>query len=166
VYAIKFTDSLGDNFVVATETGESVSKGSDNDTRDASLYAYHYIISGDSVKLTWKLSDYIKDCPVDLAAEFYKNAFSITDIDSDGTAEIWLLYKLVCRGDVSPGTLKLFMYENGSKAGMRGTTKMQVGEHQFTGGNYSFDEPFNKRSQAFKDYAVALWKKNYLEKWE
>jgi len=168
IYAVQFSDSVGNNIVLATETGEtkSATTSEDSDAKDARLYVWHYLVSGDTAKLLWKLTDYEKECPFDIYASFLKKSFAITDINNDGKSEVWMMYKLGCRSDVSPVTLKLFMYENGVKAAMRGTTKTQVGEHQFMGGNYSLDENFKKAALPLRAYAETLWKKNVLENWE
>jgi len=62
VNAVRFTDNLGDNIVITTETGETNSKSSaDEGYKDAALYAYHFYIKSDSAQPSWKINDYIKD---------------------------------------------------------------------------------------------------------
>lgn len=162
-------DSGGQHIVLTTETGETRSKmeTDDNDSyRDAALYAYHYLTSGDSAKLTWKLYDFIKECPVDISAGFIKNTFAVTDLNKDGTAEVWLMYKTVCHGDVSPSDMKIIMYEGEKKYAVRGTNKVKVSEKEYMGGEYSFDDAFKKAPKEFSQYATTLWEKNILEKWD
>jgi hypothetical protein len=167
VYAVRYADSFGDHILVATETGEIATKNAADDSyRDATLYAYNYAVLRDSVKLTWKLTDYVKECPVDISASYIKDAFAVTDLNKDGKAEVWLMYKTVCRGDVSPGTMKIIMYENDRKSAIRGTNKVKYTEKDYTGGEYSFDDSFKKGPAVFRDYATALWEKNILETWE
>ncbi|HYE56510.1 MAG TPA: hypothetical protein VD996_16790, partial [Chitinophagaceae bacterium] len=86
--AVSWTDSSGHHIVVTTETGAYESRNDVSGGSDAELFAYHYIKSGDSLKLTWKLYDHIKDCPVDIVAAFVKNTFAVTDLDKNGQAEI------------------------------------------------------------------------------
>ena len=69
VNAVSFKGSLGHNIVITTETGETQSKV-EPDSRDAALYAYHFYSKGDSIQTSWKINDYIKDCPVDLKANY------------------------------------------------------------------------------------------------
>src|SRR5690348_14882254 len=70
VHAVKWTDSLGLNYLIATETGRIYSKVKDEeDLFDAFLYTYHYVVKNDSAKLIWKIYDYNKGCDLDL--DFY-----------------------------------------------------------------------------------------------
>jgi hypothetical protein len=165
--AAKFTDKEGEHIVITTETGETQSKNGDGDDyRDAALYAYHYLIQSGAYKATWTLYDFVKDCPVDIAANFVRKTFAVTDLDNNGTAEVWLMYKTVCHGDVSPSDLKIIMHEGDKKYAMRGTNKVQVSKTEYEGGKYTFDQAFNTAPASFKQYAQKLWKKNLLEKWD
>jgi hypothetical protein len=149
---------------ITTETDRVASKN-EPDGSDVFLYAYHYSIKSDSTTLKWKLTDFVKDCAFDWIAGFIKNSFAVTDLDKNGEAEVWLMYRIVCRSDVSPADMKIIMYENGKKYAVRGTTKVQFAEKEYTGGEYSFDEAFKKAPEAFRQYAEKLWKKNMLETW-
>jgi hypothetical protein len=167
VNAVRWTDSSGAHMVITTETGETQSKQAPDDGyRDAALYAYHYLVKGDSIKLTWKVYDFIKDCPADLKANYIKNTFAVTDLNKDGRAEVWLMYKMVCHGDVSPSDMKIIMYEESKKYAARGTNKVKVSEKEYLGGDYKFDEAFKKAPGVFRQYAAQLWKKNIMETWE
>ena len=132
INAVRWTDNMGDNIVLTTETGETASKKAEDDSyRDAALYAYHFLIKGDSTILSWKLYDFIKDCPVDIEANFIKNTFSVTDLNKNGVAEVWLMYKTACHGDVSPANMKIIMYEDNKKHAVRGTNKVKVSEKDY-----------------------------------
>jgi len=136
------------------------------DNRDAAFYAYHFYSKGDSIQTSWKINDYIKDCPVDLKANYIKQTFAVTDLNKDGKAEVWLMYKTVCHGDVSPSDMKIIMYEAGNKYAVRGTNKVKVSEKGYMGGEYKFDDALKKAPQVFRQYAEQLWKKNILETWD
>lgn len=58
-------------------------------------------------KQTWKIYDYISDCFVDIKAKFIDNTFEITDLDNNGIAEIWLMYKTSCSGSLDPSDMKI-----------------------------------------------------------
>jgi hypothetical protein len=164
--AVRWTDKSGDNIVITTETGVTVNKKDPSDDfRDAELYAYHFIVGKDSSNLTWKVYDFIKECPLDIAANFVKNTFQVTDLNNDGVAEVWLMYKLVCHGDVSPCDMKIIMYQGQQKYAMRGQNKVQVSDNEFYGGDYKFDKAFTEGPTTFKDYATKLWDKNSIETW-
>jgi hypothetical protein len=107
VQALRYTDRTGTYTVLATHT-----KSAGNVPR-ADLYAYQYPATG--VAPTWQVHDFIADCPLDLQARFRPKGVTVTDLDQNGTAEVWLVYRTVCRGDVSPSTQKIIMYEGKRK---------------------------------------------------
>ncbi len=164
--AVRWTDKLGDNIVITTETGETINKTAPSDDyRDAALYAYHYIVAKDSINLTWKVYDFIKECPLDIEANFVKNTFQVTDLNNDGVAEVWLMYKTICHGDISPCDMKIIMYQGTQKYAMRGQNKVQVSDKAFYGGDYKFDKAFLDGPTIFKDFAIKLWDKNIMQTW-
>jgi len=165
--AIRWTDNLGDNIVITSETGIYKSKKfkHESDGSDAELFAYHFIIKKDSIKQTWKVYDFIQDCIVDIEASFVKNTFRVTDLNKDGVAEIWLMYKTACHGDISPCDMKIIMYQGQQKYAMRGQNKVQVSENEFYGGDYKFDKAFTDGPNEFREFAKKLWDKNIMQKW-
>lgn len=166
--AWSWTDDLGDHLLLTTETGIHLSPKFDheNEGLDAEIFAYHFIITDDNTTQTWKIYDYIRDCPVDIEATFISNTTKITDLNEDGVAEIWLMYKTACRGDVSPSDMKLIMYEGTNKYAMRGQNKVQLSDNEYYGGDYTFDRAFKQSTKAFKNHAKAMWEKNILQTWE
>ncbi|WP_425562960.1 M949_RS01915 family surface polysaccharide biosynthesis protein [Mucilaginibacter gynuensis] len=165
--AVKYKDSGGEYLVITTETGETPTKNSEMEGRDAALYAYHYTIEGNGVyKSTWQTYDFIKDCPVDINASFIPGTFAVTDLDKNGKAEVWLMYKTVCHGDVSPSNMKIIMHEGDKKYAVRGTNKVKLSATETEGGKYTFDEVFKNGPEAFRQYAAKLWQKNIMETWK
>ena len=161
VNAVRWTDNSGDNIVIATETAISESKSKDGDyLRSAALDAWHYILQNGSWKQTWKLHDFIKDCYLELEADYVKNTFAITDLDKDGKSEVWLMYRTVCHGDISPSTQKIIMYQGDAKYAIRGESKVKVSDTETIGGTFTYDEAFKRGPASFRDYAIKLWKKN------
>lgn len=164
--AVRWTDQMGDNIVITAETGDMESKpGLYEDYREAALYAYHFIVDGDSIRQTWRVYDFIKECPVDIEANFIKNTFQITDLNNDGAAEIWLMYIVTCTSDVSPVEMKIIMYQGSQKYAMRGHTKVEASKGEFMGGDYKFDKAFNEAPSEFRDFAKKLWKAHIMERW-
>jgi len=163
--AYKWNDADGEHLLLRTKTGETTSRGHDKEESffDAALYVFHFIVQKDSLQLTWKVQDYVKECELDLTADFIKNSFAITDLDKNNKAEIWLMYKLACRGDVSPALQKIIMYEGSKKYAVRGATKVPVNDKEYIGGEMTFDESFKSASTSFKEYASKLWDKYELE---
>lgn len=164
-HAVTWTDSSGTHFVVASETG-NVENRKQPENQDAELFAYHYSRTTAGFQLSWKLYDFIKDCPVDIKASFIKNTFAVTDLNQNGQAEVWLMYKTVCHGDVSPNDMKIVMYENDRKYAVRGRNKVSVSEKETIGGEFRFDAAFRNGPQAFRTYATKLWNRNIMETWD
>lgn len=164
--AVRWIDESGVNLVVMTETEETENKSASSEGyRDKSLYAHHFLLFEDSISQTWKVTDYIKECPLDIAANFVKNTFQVTDLDKDGTAEVWLMYIVTCTSDVSPVEMKIIMYEGTQKFAMRGHNQVDVGNGQLEGGDYKFDKAFNQGPEVFRNFAKKLWKANIRAKW-
>jgi hypothetical protein len=168
--AIRWTDKLGDNIVVTSETGEYQSKSKKelafrDSFRDAELFAYHYIIKKDTIVQIWNVYDFIKECPTDIEANFVKNTFQVTDLNNDGVAEVWLMYKTACHGDISPCDMNIIMYQGQQKFAMRGQNKVQVSDKELIGGDYKFDKAFIDGPTTFKEFAKNLWDKNIMQTW-
>lgn len=165
--AISWTDNTGDNIVITTETGSYQNKKikHEMDGADAEVFAYLYQIKSDSIIQRWKVYDFVADCPLDIEASFVKNTLQVTDLDNNGIAEVWLMYYTACRGDVSPLTLKIIMYEGKQKYAIRGLSKVfegtdDKGVAHYAGGGYKYDEAFTNGPKEFLDFAKKLWKKN------
>ena len=100
VEAIRWTDRSGEHYLLLNETGEEPTD--EQGYRNAFLWGYHFLNTDSGTKRVWTFMDFVQDCPVDIEARFLRNALRITDLDNDGIAEVWLLYQLACKGDVSP----------------------------------------------------------------
>lgn len=160
--AVRYTDRSGDYIVLISETGiyrnEKIEH--ENDGGDAELYSYCFAVKQNSFEQVWKVYDFIHDCPVDIVASFVKDTFQVTDLNNDGIAEVWLMYRTVCHGDVSPCNMKIIMYQGRQKFAMRGENKDQTGY----GGTYRFDSAFMNGRKEFREFAKKLWNKHI--EWE
>lgn len=164
---IQWKDGGVDNIVIISETGSFQSDKFNHEYEglDAELFAYHFSRVNDEYQLIWKVYDFISDCPVDIEATFIKNTLQVTDLNKNGIAEIWLMYKTACRGDVSPSDMKVIMYEGLKKYAMRGQNIVQLSEEEMYGGEYTFDNAFNSGPKDFRVFAKSLWDKNILQVW-
>ena len=164
VQALRYTDRTGTYTVLATETGprpdpDPATPGSEGQRAD--LYAYHYPATGPTP--SWQVHDFVDDCILDLEARFLPKALTVTDLDQDGTAEVWLVYRTTCRGDVSPSTQKIIMYEGSRKYAVRGTSRITLGG-QHDGGTYTLDAAWQAAPAAFRQHAVQLWQQHRDER--
>jgi hypothetical protein len=163
VQALRYTDRTGTYTVLATERGPAPDPAAlSSDGRRADLYAYQYPATGPAP--SWQVHDFVADCPLDLEARFLPKSLSVTDLDQDGTAEVWLAYRTTCRGDVSPSIQKIIMYEGPRKYAMRGTARIAVGNGQFDGGTYTLDAAWQAAPVTFRQHAARLWQQHRDEK--
>ncbi|MBK7375584.1 MAG: hypothetical protein IPJ02_08520 [Chitinophagaceae bacterium] len=167
VQAVRWTDKTGENIVILTVTDKTQSKNAPDDGySDGALYAYHYLVSGDSSKQTWRVFDFVKECPVDMFLYFVDKTFTVTDLNKNGVAEVWIMYKVSCQGDVSPIPMKIVMYQDNKKFAVRGTTRVKVSANEYMGGEFTLDEAFKNAPAEFRQYAEKLWKQNKVETWK
>lgn len=167
----KWTDRNGKNLVFLTETGAFVDKNIKHEfeySADAELYAYCYDLDSTQPALKWKIFDFIRDCPVDIVAEFIANSLEITDLDKNGIAEVWAIYKTVCHSDVSPLDMKIIMYEGVQKYAIRGENRIQTGigdsgKPVYMGGDYKMDDNFKKGPVVFRNYGEKLWRQYSID---
>jgi hypothetical protein len=162
VQALRYTDHTGTYTVLATQSGPAPDPAAQaSDGQRADLYAYQYPTSGPAP--TWQLHDFVADCPLDIAAEFRPKSLTVTDLDQDGTAEVWLVYRTTCRGDVSPSTQKIIMHEGAQKYAVRGTSRIAIGNGQHDGGTYTLDAAWQAAPAAFRQHATQLWQQHRAE---
>ena len=161
VAGAKWEDKTGENILLITETSEKTQSG---DSRMKELFGYHYIINGGDAKLLWKINDFIKDCPLDITLSYLPKSISITDLDKNGIAESSFLYKMSCKGDVSPDDLKLIMHEAETKFAIRGIMKLIINRETIEKGETNIDPVFDKAPKEFLDYAKSQWNKYQTEK--
>jgi hypothetical protein len=166
VQAVRWTDSLGDNVVVLTTATQRSKNAADDGYSDGVLSAFHYLVSPGSARLTWKVHDEVRECPVDMFLYFIKKTFAVTDLNKDGKAEVWMMYRVSCQGDVSPVPTKIIMYQENKKFAVRGTSRVKLSPKAYMGGDCAFDDAFKNAPAPFQQYAKKLWKLHRAETFE
>jgi hypothetical protein len=168
VAGARWLDGNGENILILTQTGafeSAIAKKQDdpdnaeNDMRDAELFGYHYVAMKGEYQLLWKIYDFVKECPFDLDVGFLPNSLAVTDLDHDGIGESTFLYKLACRSDINPATLKLIMHEGKDKFAIRGSTKTAD-----SGGEKVIDPSYSKAPAIFKEFSLQRWEEFVEEK--
>jgi hypothetical protein len=161
--AKKWHDAMGENWLVLYETGAYIEKGMTDASAKLSAVLFQKTDTGFVKK--WKMMDQVLACELDITCTFYDDHLSITDLDSNGVAEITMLYALSCKGDVSPNEKKLIMYEAGKKYAIRGEEAMIL-QRDTIGGNFTADSSFSKAPAVFRSFAEERWKKFGLQQYE
>lgn len=189
-----WSDSLGTNFLILAGTG--LVQGQNEDEQSQQIFASHYVSTDTGYRLLWKLTDGVLDCPLDLEAGFLPGSTGITDLDKDGIAETTLVYRLSCRGDVSPSDMKLIMHEDTVKFALRGVRWMDIPfddpvsppvkfptetnvnletlpgysgkdeEYAATFGRYRTEKEFAKAPRAFIQFARSHWLRHAKESFD
>lgn len=162
---VKWKDKEGNHIVFYTATGLYDSRSEDpEDGVSAEIFAYHYVY-GESLMTTkevWTLHDHIFDCPLATILEFTDRPLYVTDLNSDGVAEVWLIYRGGCSGDIGPFGMTVVMHEGNKKYTMDGEVKVVLHNKKQIGGEYQFDGNFQNASGEIKKYAEKLWKEHCL----
>jgi len=169
VASARWDDDNGDNILLVTETKKKEvpdKKYPEETVFEKELYGYHYILSGSSAKLLWKIQDFEKDCMFDITLEYIPKSLSITDLNNNGIAESTFIYKMTCRGDVSPALFKLMMHENENKYAIRGEGIVKTPTESYGTGKMNVDKSFNDAPDEFLKYAKEQWNKFKFERFE
>lgn len=152
VATLSFTDKLGENFIIVEEReGTTGSTGKE-------LYASHFA-GKDSLTRLWQIRDFVKECELDLRLEYIAGSLTETDLDSNGVSETSFLYRMSCKGDVSPDDMKLIMHQGSAKFAIRGTMDLDISGQGIQKGEMNIDPSFNKAPSLFREFAVAQWNK-------
>lgn len=132
----KWNDRNGENVLIITRKGPNQETEYEiefsGDERYAELYGKQYVNSGNGFELLWDIYDFERHCPFDLWIGLIPNSTQITDLDNDGITESTLVYKLTCRSDVSPSSMKLIMHENDAKMGLQGFMILEIDKEKLT----------------------------------
>ncbi|WP_456459949.1 M949_RS01915 family surface polysaccharide biosynthesis protein [Reichenbachiella sp.] len=192
--AYKWTDNNGINILILSSKGplkDEKSINSSDPEFSKTIYGEQYTIQKGKLKLMWDIIDYEKQCPFDLEVDFLTNSVSITDLDNDGITETTIAYKLTCRSDISPASMKVLMHENEKKMGLRGqmmwtalppfnsinlesfqydlskitqADKERVTSYQLNEGRFKNSNDFKNSPRVFFQHALNLWKDLVIEK--
>lgn len=165
---VKWIDTSGEHIAIISESEESkkINTEADMEEKSKQLFAICYTLRNDSLIQKWKVFDQISNCAFDMTISFIQKTFQVTDLNNDGIGEVWMMYKMACRSDVSPSDMKIIMYQGQQKFAMRGQNKVKMTETEYFGGEYKFDKTFNEGPKEFRDLALKLWNKNSVENWE
>jgi hypothetical protein len=161
VEGLSWRDAESEHRVLFTTTSVKMNK---KGLQSGAVYAYCFIQSGGAWQKKWEVKDRIDDCAVDATCEFLPGSFTITDKDGNNMGEVCFLYKLSCKGDVSPDEKKLIMYEGMNKYAIRGSTILDYNGSK-EGGDKKIDASFTKAAKPLLDFANSQWDKFGITKY-
>jgi hypothetical protein len=192
--AWQWTDKMGENILVVSQVAPHDDKQKNKygeEGQTATLHAVHYKKENDKYEFVWGLNDEEKACPFDITCTFIPGSTSVTDLNKNGYAEIKLQYRMACRSDVSPASMKLMIRENGMDYGLTGNSwiayspdlKFDVNENNVNleltpklkdemaeilrrMGRYESEQQFKNAPPEFLTYARSEWLKFVKESFE
>ena len=161
VEGLGWHDAISEHRVLFTTVPVKMNK---NGRQSGAVYAYCFIQNGGAWQKEWEVKDRVDDCEVDATCEFLPNSFTITDNDGNNLGEVTFLYKLSCKGDVSPDEKKLIMYEGANKYAIRGSTILEYNGSK-EGGDKKIDASFTRAAKPLLDFANSQWDKFGITKY-
>ncbi|QKX07043.1 hypothetical protein HN014_19705 [Aquimarina sp. TRL1] len=173
--AVAWEDKEGAHILLFSKTGtfaykayEDISKTRYTFQDKAALYVYMFTKTkgDDTYKRQWRVYDYAKNYGVDMYVGFIKKATTITDVDQDGTVEVSIPYRLIVRGGIDPGVMKIIVYEGTNKYALRGETAIcltkKKQETQEFGGTFKADKKIQQHKKLFK-FLTERWEQHKCE---
>ncbi|HVD97443.1 MAG TPA: hypothetical protein VNB90_04505 [Cytophagaceae bacterium] len=127
--AWQWKDKNGKNILILSTNNKLVKvEDIDDSASTRELFARQYVVRKDvNPKILWEMYDFENSCTVDLTAEFI-GVPTFTDLDNDSIAESFIIYRLSCRGDISPSTMKVIEHEGKNKYALRGRMYVKADE--------------------------------------
>jgi hypothetical protein len=119
------------------------------------LYVATYRQTGSTLQRVRTLKELSGACEFDLTAEFVPGSIALTNLDGDAEGEVTLGYRTTCRSDMSPSDFKLFILEGDAKYGIRGRSRLNVGDGEHHGGEAK--EDFKGAPDTFAGHVRQLW---------
>ncbi len=162
---VTFADKKGINYVLFSSKSKEEAATVDMTSRSEWIFVDLWVVPPKGApRNVLPVRDMVTDCVMgDVDTRFHDAAFSVTDLDHDGIAEITFGYELACRSDVSPATYKLLVIENGAKYILRGTTIVNPGGGPM-GGTFTPDPAEAKWPAAFLAHAKDVWAKTSADR--
>ena len=150
VDGFRWNDKKGENVLLRSTV-------SDTKTNSTHLYIYHFLKSENEFKQVRKLTDYVKNCDLDMFSIHNIESIELTDIDKDTIGEVSFSYTndCSCLEDSLAITTKLMLLTKEEKYAIRGSyylnKKAAFLEYE-VGGNL-------KKKDIYRRFLIKKWKK-------
>ena len=167
VKGVMFHDVKGEHLLLLTKrSSPSKSKPDPHRMERHELKATHFKKAAKGWIQEWAINDYV-DCPgLDSEANFYLDKVSITDVNSDGHAEVLVPYNLFCGGGVDSKIIKIIMRTKNEKFALRGKSKIVLPGQESFGGEMEMDPLLKKnKNAAYRDHLIKIWDDICVEKY-
>jgi len=150
VDGFRWSDKKGENILLRSAV-------SDIRTKSIHLYIYHFLKEDKEFKQVRKLTDYVKNCELDIFSSHNLESIELTDIDKDTIGEISFSYTndCSCLEDSLAISTKLMLITKGEKYVIRGFSYLkknnEPSEYEL-GGNL-------KKNDLYRRFLIKKWKK-------
>jgi len=150
VDGVMWNDKKGENILIRSVVSEIKTNGNH-------LYTYHFLKEHNEFKLVRKLTDYVKNCDLDLFSNHNIESIELTDIDKDTIGEVSFSYTndCSCLEDSLGISTKLMLITKGEKYAIRGlmhSKKSDAFSEYALGGNL-------KKRDLYRRFLIKKWKK-------
>jgi len=191
IEVLSWNDRNGQNIFISSSIGPIVKEQAYGEpTVKKQIFAEQYTIRDKKILLLWGDLFVESVCPMHVELDFIPNSISITDLDNNGITETTLVYKNVCRSDVSLADFVVQIHTSKSSFCLRGYTLIRVGkpydtmdltnyefnlekalvEKAYTdefaklNGRYTDTKEFINTPPEFLNHSIEIWKKYVEEK--
>jgi hypothetical protein len=131
---LSYDDALGTNYVILTENRESIT--ADGDTLNTKIKAIHHVVKDGVETSAWGLDDFTASTTPTGGPEtsiwFWTRFCQFTDYDNDGFVEPIMVYGSNGQNSTMDGRIKIFVYYQGKKFGIRHQNSPLDGERVTT----------------------------------
>lgn len=159
VGAYRVIDRGGEHLLVLNSShGPSPSNKKSGRTEYIKLNAQYYSRNAGVWSTEWTVNDFV-DCPgLDVAASFFTESLSFTDLNKDGLTEITIPYKMFCGGGVDPSTVKVILRDGTKKFAIRGESLIKLPGQEPFGGEHAYDKSLQlPTNSAYKKHMETIW---------
>lgn len=128
----------------------------DTKKNNSHVYIYHFLKTKNEFKQVRKLTDYVKNCDMDIFSKHNIESIELTDIDKDTIAEVSFSYTsdCSCLEDGLPIVTKLMLITKGEKYAIRGAVnskKTEISSEYEIGGNLL-------KNDIYRRFLIKKWK--------
>jgi hypothetical protein len=154
--AIKYQDKTGEYLALSSQSITLQQNNGQGGEQLSRIHIYVYRLRENQQPFNvYQMHDRIVQVAGEVAPGFAPGTFSVTDMDKNGKAELWLGYRLFSLGNTDSSELKIMMLEGTDKYARRGTMPINTSMQDMAGAVTS--DSFAKGPALFARHASYLW---------
>ncbi|WP_144812176.1 M949_RS01915 family surface polysaccharide biosynthesis protein [Aerolutibacter ruishenii] len=164
--SIQFRDAIGWHVLALSKSKvhKPFDEFQDEDVIRLSATLYRRDPDNGRLGKVWEIRDSVSCVGLDIAADFFHQATSVTDLDGNGRVEVTVAYRMFCGGGVDPKEVKVIMREGGRKYALRGESRIEVKGQAPYGGQREKSRLPSSTPKVFVDHLEKTWRAVYIER--